>query len=71
VKGIVRPFYHHQAVTLQTRGLSLFNGARRHQIAAVKYVALLLYLSVLAHHLLTDILHARNHDLESFISRYA
>jgi hypothetical protein len=64
-------FYQHQAVTLQTRGLSLFNSARRHQIAAVNCVALLLYSSVLAHHLLTDMLHASETQLESFIGRYA
>lgn len=64
-------FYHHQAVTLQTRGLSLFNSACRHQIADVNCVSLLLYSSVLAHHLLTDMLHARETELESFIGRYA
>lgn len=64
-------FYHNQAVTLQTRGLSLFNSARGHQIADVNCVTLLLYSSVLAHHLLTDMLHARDTHLESFIGRFA
>jgi hypothetical protein len=62
--------YLHQAVSLQTRAISLFNSTWT-QVNKSNCVAVLLFSSVLGHHLLADTLHKRHADgLDGFITRY-
>jgi hypothetical protein len=62
--------YLHQAVTLQTRAISLFN-ATRTNVDASNCVAVLLFSSVLGHHLLADTLSKREPGgLDAFIAHY-
>lgn len=62
--------YLHQAVTLQTRAVSLFNAAWT-EISQSNYVETLLFSSILGHHVLTDTLAKRDEDgLEAFIAHY-
>lgn len=64
--------YAHQAVTLQTRAISLFNVAcTSTEVNAANCVAVLLFSSVLGHHLLAETLARREHDgLTSFIDLF-
>ncbi|KAH7076294.1 hypothetical protein FB567DRAFT_157700 [Paraphoma chrysanthemicola] len=62
--------YLHQAMVLQTRAVSLFNSSWTH-VNDSNCVAVLLFSSVLGHHLLAETLHGRHADgLDGFISRY-
>jgi hypothetical protein len=75
-----RAYHLHQATSLQTRALSLFN-AGKVQITASNCVAVCLFSVVLGHHLLTDTLTlalsgsvqppgCRGSGLDSFLNRY-
>ncbi|KAL4760988.1 uncharacterized protein BDW70DRAFT_150415 [Aspergillus foveolatus] len=75
-----RAYHLHQATSLQTRALSLFN-AGKVQITASNCVAVCLFSVVLGHHLLTDTLTlalsgsvqppgCRSSGLDSFLNRY-
>jgi hypothetical protein len=62
--------YVHQAVSLQTRAIALFNTAWT-EVDASNCVAVLLFSSVLGHHLLAETLAKRDSDvLDAFIDRY-
>ena len=62
--------YLHQAVALQTRAISLFN-ATRTNVDASNCVAVLLFSSVLGHHLLAETLSRREpRGLDTFITHY-
>jgi hypothetical protein len=62
--------YLHQAVTLQTRAISLFNAAWT-EVDQSNCVAILLFSSILGHHLLADTLAKRDPGgLEAFITHY-
>ncbi|KAL5353217.1 hypothetical protein ACLOAV_001252 [Pseudogymnoascus australis] len=62
--------YLHQAVTLQTRAVSLFNAAWT-EISQSNYAETLLFSSILGHHVLTDTLAKRDKGgLEAFIAHY-
>ncbi|KAH7063925.1 hypothetical protein BKA63DRAFT_538405 [Paraphoma chrysanthemicola] len=62
--------YLHQATILQTRAISLFNSSWTN-VNKSNCVAVLLFSSVLGHHLLAETLHGRHTDgLDGFISRY-
>ncbi|KAJ6190322.1 hypothetical protein N7519_000343 [Penicillium mononematosum] len=62
--------YLHQAVTLQTRAVSIFNAAWT-EINQSNCVAILLFSSILGHHLLTDTLAKRTtYDLDEFMTNY-
>lgn len=64
-------FYLHQAVTLQTKGLSLFNTSET-EINESNCIANLLFASTLGRHLLVDTLSKRDDaGLEDFLERYA
>ncbi len=63
-------FYLHQAVALQTRAVSLFN-ATSAAVEQSNCVAILLFSSILGHHLLADTLVKRDDsDLDAFIEQY-
>lgn len=63
-------FYHHQAMSLQTHAISLFNSAWN-TVDSSNCVALLLFSSVLGHHLLADTLAKRDGGgLDAFIVHY-
>lgn len=62
--------YLHQAVTLQTHAISLFNAAWT-EVDQSNCVAILLFSSILGHHLLADTLVKRDPGgLEAFMTRY-
>ncbi|OQE77492.1 hypothetical protein PENNAL_c0061G09355 [Penicillium nalgiovense] len=63
--------YLHQAVTLQTRAVSIFNAAWT-EINQSNCVAILLFSSILGHHLLTDTLAKRTPEdgLDEFMTTY-
>ena len=62
--------YLHQAVALQTRAVSLFN-ATRPEVNRSNCVAILLFSSMLGHHLLADTLAKRDPGgLEAFMTHY-
>jgi hypothetical protein len=62
--------YLHQAVTLQTRAVSLFNASWT-EVNQSNCVAILLFSTSLGHHLLADTLAKRNSGgLEAFMSHY-
>ncbi|KFZ08717.1 hypothetical protein V502_09196 [Pseudogymnoascus sp. VKM F-4520 (FW-2644)] len=62
--------YLHQAVTLQTRAVSLFNSAWT-EVGQSNCVEVLLFSSILGHHLLTDTLAKRDEGgLVPFIAHY-
>ena len=63
--------YLHQAVTLQTRAISLFNAAWT-DVNQSNCVAMLLYSSILGHHLLADALAKRDPSggLDAFLAHY-
>ncbi|KFY97229.1 hypothetical protein V498_02191 [Pseudogymnoascus sp. VKM F-4517 (FW-2822)] len=62
--------YLHQAVTLQTRAVSLFNAAWT-EISQSNYAETLLFSSILGHHVLTDTLAKRDKGgLGAFIAHY-
>lgn len=62
-------FYLHQAVTLQTRAVSLFNAAWT-EVNQSNCVAIILFSTVLGHHLLADTLAKRDHGgLEAFMTQ--
>ena len=63
-------FYAHQAVALQTRAVSLFNAARPAADHPATCVPVLLFASVLGHHLLADMLAPRDDGLGAFLDRY-
>lgn len=63
-------FYLHEAVSLQTRAVSLFNAAFT-EVNRSNCVAILLFSAVLGHHLLADTLAKRDlGELEAFMSYY-
>ena len=63
-------FYQHQSIALQTQALTLFN-ASWSSVTAENCVAILLFSSVLAHHLLGDTLGKRDAaDLEAWLGHY-
>jgi hypothetical protein len=63
-------FYQHQSVTLQTQALTLFN-ASWSSVTAENCVAILLFSSILAHHLLADTLGERDAaGLEAWLDHY-
>jgi hypothetical protein len=67
--------YLHQAVALQTRAITLFNAAWNGTgvtVDSTNCVVVLLFSTVLGHHLLADTLAARDHSqgLVGFISQY-
>jgi hypothetical protein len=61
--------YLHQAVSLQTRALSLFNGSDT-EVRPSNCVAILLFSSVLGHHLLADTLVTRTGGLDTFLDTF-
>ena len=61
--------YLHQAVTLQTRAVSLFNAAWT-EVDQSNCVAVLLFSSILGHHLLADTLAKRGGGLQAFMTHY-
>ncbi|KAL4871344.1 hypothetical protein BDV12DRAFT_194411 [Aspergillus spectabilis] len=62
--------YLHQAITLQTRAISLFN-VEKLQVTQSNCVAILLFTVVLGHHLLADTLRKRDFEsLTSFLDHY-
>ena len=66
-------FYLHKAVTLQTRAVSLFNATwtARPQVDQTTCVPILLFSSILGHHLLADTLAKRDPEgLEAFVAHY-
>ena len=65
-----RAFYLRQAVTLQTRAVSLFNAAWTN-VSQSNCVAVLLFSTILAHHVLADTLVERGPGgLEAFMAHY-
>ena len=65
------PTYLHLATTLQTRAISLFNATALTAIDRSNCVAVLLFSSVLGHHLLADTLTRRDHtSLDGFLAHY-
>ena len=63
--------YLHQAVTLQTRAVSLFNAAWTEDVDRENCVAVLLFSSILGHHLLADTLAKRiPGGLDAFMTHY-
>jgi hypothetical protein len=63
--------YLHQAFTLQTRAISLFNAAWTEEVNQSNCVAILLFSSILGHHLLADTLAKRDPGgLDAFMARY-
>ncbi len=64
------PFYLHQAVSLQTRAVSLFNSAWT-KVDESNCVAILLFSSILGHHHLADTLAKRDPGgLDAFLAHY-
>lgn len=65
-------FYLHQAVTLQTRAVSLFNATSwTERVDQSNCVPVLLFSSILGHHLLADTLDKRDGEgLEDFMIRF-
>lgn len=62
--------YLHQAISLQTRAVSLFN-ASEIKLSQSSSVSILLFSTILGHHLLADTLAKRDsHELEAFIAHY-
>jgi hypothetical protein len=62
--------YQHQAVTLQTRAVSLFNSTKR-EVDSTNCVAILLFSVTLGHHFLADALATRSPDgLDGFLAHY-
>jgi hypothetical protein len=65
------PTYLHLATTLQTRAISLFNATALTAVDRSNCVAVLLFSSVLGHHLLADTLIRRDHaSLDGFLTHY-
>jgi hypothetical protein len=67
--------FSHQAVVLQTRALSLFNGMRErdgHNVDQSNCVAMVLFAAVLSRHILADTLAQRDpeNSLETFLDRF-
>lgn len=65
--------YSHQAVSLQTRAISLFNTAYANgtEVDKDNCVAALIFSSILGHHLLAETLAKRDHgSLEAFVSHF-
>lgn len=64
------PFYLHQAITLQTRAISLFNASRT-EVDQSNCVAILLFSTTLGHHVLADTLAERDPGgLDVFLTHY-
>ncbi|KAI9696863.1 MAG: hypothetical protein M1820_008017 [Bogoriella megaspora] len=63
--------YYRLAISLQTRAVSLFNSAGTHEVNKSNCVAILLFSSILGHHLLTDTLANRDSGgLDAFLTHY-
>ena len=65
--------YLHQAVALQTRGISLFNDAWTKVNRTVDMnncVPIILFASILGHHVLADTLVKREPTLDAFLEHY-
>jgi hypothetical protein len=63
-------FYHHQAITLQMQGVAIFNTSGTH-VDSTNCAAVLLYTTILGHHMLADTLSCREEGgLDPFLEQY-